>query len=246
MQETATAAGLSHEITDLERQTMARVARRLLPLLIACYFIAYLDRVNVGFASLTMNKALGFSRGRLWLRRRHLLPRLLHLRSAQQHPAEQGRRTDVDRADPDHLGHHLRLHCVHRRPAVVLLRPLPAGHRRGRLLSRHHPVSDLVVPVVLPLAHRRRVHGGDPAVQHPGFAGLRRAARSRRLARHRRLAMAVHPGGRAGGRPGRGLLALHDRLAVGGALAGAGTARLADRPAGRGKDAPRGRSAATA
>jgi MFS transporter, ACS family, tartrate transporter len=61
MQEAAIAAGLTHEITDLERQTMARVARRLLPLLIACYFIAYLDRVNVGFASLTMNKALGFT-----------------------------------------------------------------------------------------------------------------------------------------------------------------------------------------
>ena len=30
-------------------------------MLIACYFIAYLDRVNVGFASLTMNKAFGFS-----------------------------------------------------------------------------------------------------------------------------------------------------------------------------------------
>ena len=26
----------------------------------ACYFVAYLDRVNVGFASLTMNKALNF------------------------------------------------------------------------------------------------------------------------------------------------------------------------------------------
>jgi MFS transporter, ACS family, tartrate transporter len=52
---------LSHEVTDLERQTIARVGRRLLPMLIACYFVAYLDRVNVGFASLTMNKALGFS-----------------------------------------------------------------------------------------------------------------------------------------------------------------------------------------
>ena len=59
--EASPAAGLTHEITDLERQTMRRVARRLLPLLIACYFVAYLDRVNVGFASLTMNKALGFS-----------------------------------------------------------------------------------------------------------------------------------------------------------------------------------------
>jgi MFS transporter, ACS family, tartrate transporter len=61
MNDAANAAALSHEITDLERQTMARVARRLLPLLMACYFVAYLDRVNVGFASLTMNKALGFS-----------------------------------------------------------------------------------------------------------------------------------------------------------------------------------------
>jgi MFS family permease len=61
MDDAAPAAGLTHEITDIERQTMARVARRLLPLLIACYFIAYLDRVNVGFASLTMNKALGFT-----------------------------------------------------------------------------------------------------------------------------------------------------------------------------------------
>jgi MFS transporter, ACS family, tartrate transporter len=61
MEATPTASGLTHEITDLESQTMARVARRLLPLLMACYFVAYLDRVNVGFASLTMNKALGFT-----------------------------------------------------------------------------------------------------------------------------------------------------------------------------------------
>src|SRR6202046_2801381 len=61
METTPARAGLSDEITDLERQTVARVSRRLLPLLMACYFVAYLDRVNVGFASLTMNKALGFS-----------------------------------------------------------------------------------------------------------------------------------------------------------------------------------------
>jgi MFS transporter, ACS family, tartrate transporter len=40
---------------------MARVRRRLIPLLFLCYYAAYLDRVNVGFAALTMNKALGFS-----------------------------------------------------------------------------------------------------------------------------------------------------------------------------------------
>ena len=61
MDEMPTGAVLGREITDLERQTMTRVARRLLPLLMACYFVAYLDRVNVGIASLTMNKALGFT-----------------------------------------------------------------------------------------------------------------------------------------------------------------------------------------
>ncbi|BBU33216.1 MFS transporter (plasmid) [Burkholderia sp. THE68] len=46
---------------DLEARTMKRVMVRLVPFLILCYFIAYLDRVNVGFAALQMNKALGFT-----------------------------------------------------------------------------------------------------------------------------------------------------------------------------------------
>jgi len=46
---------------ELEARTMKRVTVRLVPFLIVCYFIAYLDRVNVGFAALQMNKALGLS-----------------------------------------------------------------------------------------------------------------------------------------------------------------------------------------
>jgi D-galactonate transporter len=46
---------------DLETRTIARVTMRLVPFLIVCYFVAYLDRVNVGFAALTMNKDLGIS-----------------------------------------------------------------------------------------------------------------------------------------------------------------------------------------
>jgi len=46
---------------ELENRTLARVTKRLVPFLILCYFIAYLDRVNVGFAALQMNKDLGFS-----------------------------------------------------------------------------------------------------------------------------------------------------------------------------------------
>ncbi len=46
---------------DIEARTMGKVTRRLLPFLMVCYFIAYLDRVNVGFAGATMRADLGFS-----------------------------------------------------------------------------------------------------------------------------------------------------------------------------------------
>ena len=46
---------------DIETRTLKRVTTRLVPFLILCYFVAYLDRVNVAFASLTMNKDLGLS-----------------------------------------------------------------------------------------------------------------------------------------------------------------------------------------
>ena len=40
---------------------MRKVYLRLLPFSILCVFVCYLDRVNVGFAALTMNRDLGFS-----------------------------------------------------------------------------------------------------------------------------------------------------------------------------------------
>ena len=45
--------------TSVERSTMRKVYWRLLPLTILVYFLCYLDRINVGFAALTMNKDLG-------------------------------------------------------------------------------------------------------------------------------------------------------------------------------------------
>src|SRR5436853_1524604 len=40
---------------------LARVRRRLIPFLFLLYIVAYLDRINVGFAALQMNASLGFS-----------------------------------------------------------------------------------------------------------------------------------------------------------------------------------------
>ncbi len=45
----------------IERRTMRKVYIRLLPFAFALYLICYLDRANIGFAALTMNRDLGFS-----------------------------------------------------------------------------------------------------------------------------------------------------------------------------------------
>jgi MFS transporter, ACS family, tartrate transporter len=46
---------------DRDRRIARKVAWRLAPLLMVCYFVAFLDRVNVGFAALPMNADLGFN-----------------------------------------------------------------------------------------------------------------------------------------------------------------------------------------
>jgi ACS family tartrate transporter-like MFS transporter len=48
-------------MSEIERRTMSKVSWRLVPFLMLCYFIAYLDRVNLGFAGGPMSKDLGFS-----------------------------------------------------------------------------------------------------------------------------------------------------------------------------------------
>ena len=47
--------------SEVEEQLYRKVLKRILPLLLLCYVVAYLDRVNVGFAKLQMLDALGFS-----------------------------------------------------------------------------------------------------------------------------------------------------------------------------------------
>ena len=48
-------------LPDVGRRAQRRIARRLLPFLFVLYLIAYLDRVNVGFAGLEMSHNLGFT-----------------------------------------------------------------------------------------------------------------------------------------------------------------------------------------
>jgi ACS family tartrate transporter-like MFS transporter len=47
--------------SGVEKRTVSKVFWRLMPFLGLLYIVAFLDRVNVGYAALSMNKDLGFS-----------------------------------------------------------------------------------------------------------------------------------------------------------------------------------------
>src|ERR1700742_4201012 len=53
--------GVMDAETVTGQRAMRRITHRLIIFLGLCYFVSYLDRVNVGFAALTMNKDIGLS-----------------------------------------------------------------------------------------------------------------------------------------------------------------------------------------
>ena len=52
---------IAANVAALEKRTVHKVTRRLIPFLFLCFAISILDRVNIGFAALQMNADLGFS-----------------------------------------------------------------------------------------------------------------------------------------------------------------------------------------
>ena len=45
--------------SELEARVIRKISFRIVPFIMLLYFIAFIDRVNIGFAALTMNKDLG-------------------------------------------------------------------------------------------------------------------------------------------------------------------------------------------
>lgn len=46
---------------DIEKRTLRKITWRIVPFIMILYLIAYIDRVNIGFAALTMKEDLGFT-----------------------------------------------------------------------------------------------------------------------------------------------------------------------------------------
>jgi sugar phosphate permease len=67
----------------VEKSAMRKIYMRLLPFAILSYVLAYIDRINVSFAGLTMRADLDMSAAAFG-RDRRLLLGLFHIRGAQQ------------------------------------------------------------------------------------------------------------------------------------------------------------------
>jgi MFS transporter, ACS family, tartrate transporter len=61
MSQTATIAAAGAAKSEVETFTIRAISWRLIPFLVLAYFFSYLDRVNLGFAALTMNAELKFT-----------------------------------------------------------------------------------------------------------------------------------------------------------------------------------------
>jgi MFS transporter, ACS family, tartrate transporter len=47
--------------SELAKRTMRKVTIRIVPFMMLLYFVAFVDRINIGFAALTMNQEMGFT-----------------------------------------------------------------------------------------------------------------------------------------------------------------------------------------
>ncbi len=123
--------------TSIETKTIHKIRIRIIPLLFLLYIVAYLDRINIGFAALTMNKELAITSQQFGLLVGIFffgyflfeIPSnlLLHKIGAR----------DLDRTHFGYLGN-----CGHadriRAPcSPVVRRTVSARDRGGRLLSRN-------------------------------------------------------------------------------------------------------------
>ena len=124
----------------------ARSAAGIIPFLFLLYIVAYLDRVNVGFAAIDMNRDLGFSAavyglgsGLFFLSYTLLeVPSNLML-------VRLGARVWIARIMFTWGVMSTAMMFVER-PALLLSPALPAGRGGGRVLSRHDLLPDALVP----------------------------------------------------------------------------------------------------
>src|SRR4029077_15880562 len=204
-----TAAGARR--SELETSTIRTISWRLIPFLVLAYFFSYLDRLNLGFAALTMNAELKFSPIVFAWGAGIFFIGLFHLRSAEQSGAGKVRRQPLDREDHGDLGHYFGMHGAGVRCLELLHAAFSPRRGGGRIFPRHHPLSDLLVSGRISRAIPRRVRHRRSGFDRDRRADLGTLARARRRDGPERVAMAVHHRGGALGPARHRYLVLSDR-----------------------------------
>ena len=88
----------------IEKSALRKIYIRLLPFAILSYFLAYVDRINVSFAALTMRDDLQMSATAYGFALGHILLDLFYFRGSKQHRHGKGWCAAVDCPDHDYLG----------------------------------------------------------------------------------------------------------------------------------------------
>ena len=206
-------------LRTIEQSTMRKVYLRILPFAVLTYFFCYLDRINVGFAALTMNKDIGLDAALygmaagafFWGYVLFEVPSNIILEKV-------GARMWIARI----------MITWGLISGATALRPAPTASWRSASCSGWpkrgcSPVLCLYFTYWFPDPHRARINSGFtlalPIAVASGRAGLDRAAGARRAVGPAGVAVHVHPRGDPDGADRHRRVLLPDRPAERGALA---------------------------
>ena len=170
---------LMDESTDA-RRAVRRVTRRLIPFVFLCYVVAYIDRVNVGFAAAALQRDLGLTDTQYRIGAGlFFLGYCLFEIPSNLILERVGARRWIARIMIGWGIASMGMIFVYDAPSFYLGASHPR-HRGSRLLPRHRPVSHLLGARRESAPDRRALHDGRPSVDHRGRADLGRAPRARR------------------------------------------------------------------
>ena len=162
--------------TALEVRTMRKVYLRLLPFTFALYLICYLDRANIGFAALTMNRDLGLSSYIYGLGAGAFFWGYFLLEVPSNLILERvGARRWIARIMITWGIVSGSFAFVSGPVSFFILRFL-LGLAEAGFFPWHDPLLHLLVPALSPRPDHRRLHGGHSGGDRPGRTGFHRSA----------------------------------------------------------------------
>ena len=157
---------------DLEARTIRKVSARLIPFLMICYFFALLDRVNVGFAALQMNKDLGLTPAMFGFAASLFFVSYFLVEVPSNLALEKfGARRWIARIM---IGDGV--YGVRGGTILALRNALHPRRGGSRFLPRRYPLFDLLVAVAVSGADPCDVHGFNSACHLPGLSAFGRPA----------------------------------------------------------------------